>query len=202
MALNNLPLEITVHVIRQIEHRYPGDLAAIPRCCRYLHQVAMPILYSSFTERGVLSMPLFLRTILYRPDLARYVKTFSIYLTIARDHNPSGCPDSDLLRSLKPMIDDQLEDICPGDALFKRSWSRSLINHRNWDAISALVICLLPNLSTLTLPHYADQDTNGPHGLRYLTFALLEGAQKQFRNCPPKFWKNWFYGTSNRITGY
>ena len=92
-------------------------------------------------------------------------------------------PDPDLIRSIQPMIDVEMDDICPGATSLKDSWLGCLIENRNWDAITALVIRLLPNLSTLTLPYYSKQD---PGGLAFLPFVLYQATHQRFFTCQPK----------------
>lgn len=75
MTLQVLPDELLVQISNHLE--FSTHLSNLVLCCRRFYRLANPALYSSFSDhRGPLQILKFLSTIMARPDLAPYVKTF------------------------------------------------------------------------------------------------------------------------------
>jgi len=70
----SFPDELLLHIISSVEDLH--TLAALSRVSHHFHDITEPHLYSSFEQDEVsgAAMPLFLRTMLMRPQLCRNVK--------------------------------------------------------------------------------------------------------------------------------
>ena len=97
----------------------------------------------------MLRTPPFLVTILRRPQLAQYVKTL-VFNANGFYEYPQLVIDS--FNGIQHEIKAGLSRICGDDDGEVREWYNDL--HHSPDAITALVIIFLPNLSTLNLPYY------------------------------------------------
>jgi len=71
----SLPDELVIVIIHQIDR---SSLHAVSLCDTRLHALAEPVLYSTFEQTGTRGEGLFffLRTLLAKPHLGRYVKHF------------------------------------------------------------------------------------------------------------------------------
>jgi len=101
----------------------------------------------------LLRTPPFLATILRRPQLAQYVKTLAFNADYFYKY-PKVVIDS--FNGIQHEIKAGLSRICGDDDDEVREWYNNL--HHSPDAITALVIIFLPNLSTLNLPYYPGID--------------------------------------------
>jgi len=137
MALHVLPDELLLLVLQQLEST--ADLAKVALCSRHIHDLALPPPYSRFSDEGgaLLRTPLFLSTVVRRPDLAKYVQKFSIkaqkFSLLAPgsfDENWYG-------------IEAVLKRVCEDENRLRR-WYHDL--HHSIDAIIALALLLLPNI--------------------------------------------------------
>lgn len=169
-----------------------------------------PVLYNNFTENGFLKrLPLFLRTILENPGLARHVKTFSGCACQPSWVPLSGCPCQPYFRQFfsqaptehhRRLIDIKLwspqDKICIQAAMneatkelnlayysyptrpdhtFAKRWRRRIFNtsrFATWDAITALLLCFLPNLEVLHLESFSDQRLHHRDGTAGFDFLL------------------------------
>ncbi|KAE9364555.1 hypothetical protein N431DRAFT_388744 [Stipitochalara longipes BDJ] len=176
MTLHALPDELLIFVLRQLESR--NDLSNLALCSRRFHNLALPVLYSSFKDDGALLRTLpFLSTIVRRPDLVRYVKNVAID---GRDFAlfPPGPFDEDwdpIEAALKRIFEDESLDL-------RVRWRGAFYEWENWDAVTALVICLLPNMATLNLPFYPG---HGDHVPKYIPYVISQAAQLQMSNLQP-----------------
>jgi hypothetical protein len=179
MALNKLPDELVLRVVYQLES--PKDLSNLALCSHHLHAIAIPILYSSFAENEKQFTWVFLCTLWKRPDLARFVKSFtrtswSVYWS-----------PPDWLDSHRDDVKDILEMVfaTSEDKSEKNLWLWDFYSGENWDAVTAFVLLLLPNITTLKLPEsprpstwvtkalhrackFQDSNTSSPYSLSHL----------------------------------
>jgi hypothetical protein len=198
MVLNRLPDDLKILVFHQLDvkdhwaHRRNRDLASVVHCCRRFYNLAIPILYSSFDGNGKARSVAFLRTILARPDLANYCRRLSSFV---RDddvvdlydpmHSRPGSPLAPRLKGLK----DALRRGCD-DRFLRHRWRKSFSPRwchddeygqfldvpGNWDSITALLILLLPNISTLGLLIYGSQTL---HNLEFLPYVFARASRLQ-----------------------
>jgi hypothetical protein len=164
MPLDRLPDELKIQVFSQLQVLKradydqlnetvwqwdpPNSLSNAALCCRSWNELATPILYSTFVDIQSHTTK-FLRTILERPDLAFYVKTYS------SDFPCIDAIEPDLIDSHRAKIEKIMETVCTDERL-RNNWYRSMFRTGEYwhdgDAIAALLILLLPNVSTLELP--------------------------------------------------
>ncbi|KAE9364554.1 hypothetical protein N431DRAFT_474145 [Stipitochalara longipes BDJ] len=127
----------------------PVSLLNATLCCRNWNELVTPLLYSTFADERS-NITKFLRTILERPDLACYVKTYS-----------SDCPWVDILDvDLLEPYHVKIENVIPAE--FKSEVGLTNWNGVHWktvEEITALILLLLPNLSTLALSNRLQQGT-------------------------------------------
>lgn len=72
------PRRELLEYFREIEGQYT-PLAALLLTSKRLSHLIIPLLYTSFSETGIIrKLPLFLRTILSRPNLAQHVRSISL----------------------------------------------------------------------------------------------------------------------------
>lgn len=145
MSLDKLPSELVLRVVHQLES--PRDLANLALCCQHLHSVVLPILYSSFSKHQHQVLPAFLSTILSRPDLAHYVKSFASSAW-GDSRFPSGSLDQH-----RSNVKDTIEELCDvGDNKgVKDRWYEDFYSRENWNAVTAFILLLVPNLTTIKL---------------------------------------------------
>ena len=77
MPLDQLPKELLVGVLENI-----GDVenrAQVSLASKRLHEAIEPMLYSSFRQTGREATGAFIRTILKKPHVVRYVKSFTAH---------------------------------------------------------------------------------------------------------------------------
>lgn len=155
-----------------------NDLSKLALCSKRFNSLVLPVLYSTFGgEYALLRTPPFLATIVRRPQLARYVKT----LSYGERHLPLF-PKlvKDLFNVIQVEIKAALSRVCCGDEDQVREWYNDL--HHSVDAITALVIISLPNLSTLNLPRYPF--LNDPVYPEYTPKVLSQASQSPTYDIP------------------
>jgi hypothetical protein len=179
MTLNKLPDELVLRVVYQLDS--PKDLSNLALCSHHLHAIAIPILYSSFAENQCQQTWAFLCTLLKRPDLARFVKSFtstswSVYWSPPDSLDRNRDDVKDILEMVFATSEDKSE---------KNLWLWDFYSEENWDAVTAFVLLLLPNITTLKLPDYPrlstwvskalhrackfqDSNTSSPYSLSHL----------------------------------
>ena len=199
MVLDRLPIELQVEVLRHLGSE--SKLASIALCSRHYYDLALPILYSAF-KASPSKTPAFLRTIIDRPDLALYVKHLTGFEAQSQSgHSCSGCPQENIDGRLWAAI----EKVCK-DASIRNRWFEDLYNRNlwgdydawvfclprcgycwgpfcNWDAITALLLLCLPNLTSLVIPWFTGR--SGHHLLQecvvpvYIPFIFNQAARLQ-----------------------
>jgi hypothetical protein len=169
MALNKLPDELVLRVVYQLAS--PKDLANLALCSHHLHAIAIPILYSSFAENQKQFTWEFLCTLLKRPDLARFVKPFT-----STSWSGSWSPPDSLDRR-RDDVKDILETAfaTSEDKSEKYLFLRDFYSGENWDAATAFVLFILPNITTLKLPDF-------PRRTFWVIKALLRACKVQDSN--------------------
>jgi hypothetical protein len=154
MPLNKLPDELIPYVLHQL--KAPKDLSSLALCCHRFHHIVLPILYSCFTEDGRQNTPAFLVTILDRPDLARYVKRYTSYSLDIAWIPPSALGFYSYCTKIRTILEEVFAGYQDGtvgsDKSLKDKWYDGLYSWENWDAVSAFVLLLLPNITALNLP--------------------------------------------------
>ncbi|PMD21584.1 hypothetical protein NA56DRAFT_117203 [Hyaloscypha hepaticicola] len=152
MAFNTLLDELLVYIFQEVDSS--NDLSRVALCSRRCYDLVLPVLYSSFADEGrLLRTPPFLATILRRPRLAQYVKTLAFNAYVFYKY-PKWVID--LFNEIQHEIKAGLSRVCGDDDGEVCEWYNDL--HHSPDAITALVIIFLPNLSTLNLPYYPGID--------------------------------------------
>jgi hypothetical protein len=207
MVLDRLPDDLKIlvfshlHVSQLWGRKYKAHLARVILCCRHYYNLAIPILYSSLNGESKARSLGFLRTILKRPDLALYVQYLEGF-----DPGEDRSPQYDLIipqrrRHLDPrgrrLLEPKLEGLttvlekgCDDEDLRYR-WHQSFSYQQclqdgewidmpgNWDSIAALLILLLPNLSTLDIPLYSEEPSQTQARAEFIPFVFGQALQLQ-----------------------
>ncbi|TGO32631.1 hypothetical protein BHYA_0300g00040 [Botrytis hyacinthi] len=176
-----LPTDILLTLFRLIPS--PQTLSALSLCSRQFHHYITPYLYSHFLHLGdtCTSLPHFLHTILHNPHYALYTKAFTCnaLLGYKTDISISNFSPSDLvlLKSrLKPIYTLENGSRSPSFGSHIASQWYNFILQGNWDAIVALILCLLPNVQSLNIINHA---SGCPYGYPYLETVLNRAATLQ-----------------------
>lgn len=179
--ITHLPTDILFTLFRLIPS--PQTLSALSLCSRQFHHYITPYLYSHFLHLGdtCTSLPHFLHTILHNPHYALYTKTFTCnaLLGYRTDISISNFSPSDLtlLKSrLQSIYTQENGSRSPFFGSYITSQWYNFILQGNWDAIVALILCLLPNLQSLNIINHA---SGCPYGYPYLETVLNRAAKLQ-----------------------
>ncbi|QSZ36973.1 hypothetical protein DSL72_009065 [Monilinia vaccinii-corymbosi] len=185
--ITQLPSDILISLLRLISS--PKTLSALSLCSKRLHQYAEPYLYSQFNHLGdaCTSLSYFLRTILREPRLAQYTKIFTAnaLLGYCTDIDMSMLTPSDwalLKSSLERVHTLETGERDPSFNPHISSQWLSSIEHGNWDALVAFILCLLPNLQSLNIVNHA---SGCPNGYPYLETILNRAASLQKQSQHP-----------------
>jgi hypothetical protein len=150
MAFNKLPEELKVQVFSQLRIQkkgmldwdYPESLLKAALCCHTWNELVAPTLYSTFVEKES-NTAKFIHTILERPDLASYVKIYSSNFPWIDPLKP------ELLETHRVKIVDLIATACAEEGQ-RELWYEAMFSpYPSSHPIVALVLLLLPNLSTL-----------------------------------------------------
>ena len=176
MLLNDLPNEVLNNICAYVEtssYGQKGDLTSLSRTSRRLHILIEPRLYSSLDDKKQGSLLKYLRTLLETPSLRRHVKVYKGCQTTTVRPVPAGgfstlysgryeiANGADLtplfgdnLKAVRKAVDfiTFLAEEKDGDR-----WLEDIIAG-SWHAVTALVLCLLPNLQSLHLGIMGDRD--------------------------------------------
>jgi F-box-like len=167
MALNELPDELMAWVFSYLESH--NDLSNVALCSKRFYNLVIPFLYASFTDDGALPRTSgFLSTVIRRPDLAQYVKTFGLTIS-GFDAFPSDPFQIDFDGTWRKFEALMKERLC-GDDILVLDWYNDFRFSAN--AITALATTVLPNISTLNLPY------------DYLHRMLIQTSQPQNSSTP------------------
>ncbi|CAG8961630.1 hypothetical protein HYFRA_00006167 [Hymenoscyphus fraxineus] len=174
---NRLPTEILTRIIKNIIH--VPTLASLARTSKYISEITYPILYSSFREiEDGSCLPNFLRTILLKPKLAQHVKTYIGYntpYTTAMELDYMTAPELVLFqRAMKAT-----KEHCPD--VDEERWGR--IRGGNADDLTALLLCLLPNLEELHILNHGN-DFEGHIRLERMIRRVAENQEPEKNNSP------------------
>ncbi|PVH74360.1 hypothetical protein DL98DRAFT_658842 [Cadophora sp. DSE1049] len=150
MPLNQLPEELLAEVLRNIDN--VEDRLQVSLTSQRLHEAVEPILYSSFRQTGREATGAFIRTILEKPHVARFVKSFTAHSI----NSPYALATE--LRAVstvlpragfKQRIGQMMRDI-PGITVSADKWLSDFY-FSYWDACTAFLVLLLPNIEQLQL---------------------------------------------------
>ena len=196
MSLERLSNEILTEIVKYAS--IDGSISSWRNLAcvnRTLNSIAIPMLYSSFSEESRTSVPKLLRTVLANPQLATYVRTYTGY-GISNEPSPETNQLVAMLRQRKQMVEagrlcqeggfldvSDLEDadfeVCreilnwmefdPGRI---EDWM-SRICEGKWHALTSLLLILLPNLEDVEMIDYR-YDEGGD-----MEYALGEAARLQ-----------------------
>ncbi|KAE9372522.1 hypothetical protein N431DRAFT_439618 [Stipitochalara longipes BDJ] len=196
MGLNSLPSELKLLVFRHlhVDHRNNDDLTQVARCCRHFYNLAVPILYSSFNGESKARSFALLCTVLQRPDLGRHCQRLT-GMAEEFDQSPEFLDMYSRPRFRfdikRAALKAALERGCDDDSMRDR-WFQTFSLDRcyrdgkwfdvpgNWDSITALLILLLPNLSTFKLPYNMEKETD--YELEYIPYVFARALNFQNSN--------------------
>lgn len=170
-----LPADLILLIISLIDVVHEKKtLVALSRVSKHFNALTAPYLYSNFIQTEQSSrkkLLLFLRTILATPHLGRYVKT---YTSESCDPRPPlvnmrdvGGP-SDIVNFKKAIRNYAIHPHAPD-----YKWISDALAAK-WDALVAILLCVLPNLHTITLQQYYSRD-----GYPYIEAVLKRAAAWQ-----------------------
>jgi hypothetical protein len=148
-----LPGELVIEIAKYITCR--KTLAALSQCSKRFHALVESLLYSTFiqTGDGAEALPQFLRTVSAKPHLGRYVKAI-----IAESHEGTMDMDMGLLNgtemtNIGTCICRVIASSIPERTFVE--WIR-LVKLGAWDALMALVLCLVPNIEDIWIRGYGN----------------------------------------------
>ena len=150
MAFNKLPEELKIQVFSQLriqkkgmlEWDCPESLLNAALCCHTWNELVAPTLYSTFVEKES-NTSKFISTILERPDLASYVRIYSSNFPWIDPLKPK------LLEPHHVQIEDLVAAACADEGQRELWYGAMFSPYHSSHPIVALVLLLLPNLSTL-----------------------------------------------------
>jgi hypothetical protein len=146
MAFDRVPNEVVEEVCRRVEST--KDLDSLSRCSRRFYRLVQPFLYATFTQTGEGALPTFLRTIVEKHHLVKYVKNVKLtvlgrafYISDRRERHQDNL--SFLSKEQRPWIRRQLPDNVLGKE-FCDSWYTQLSGTDNyfWDSLAGFVLLL------------------------------------------------------------
>ncbi|KAH8671832.1 hypothetical protein BGZ60DRAFT_537282 [Tricladium varicosporioides] len=191
----------------------PKQLRRLASCSRRLHKITLPVLYSHYREHQEYTdtatkencLQLFLCQILERPELAKYVQ---VWHGLARDNqNLEDNINEDYWYDDNPLdmsrleqkhwdaIHDLLTLVTNHNNDESKKWA-SAIKHGSWDAVTALLLSVLPNLEELEFEGYSYTDTVYPYLTRVLSRAKTDqdlgntgpGSLHRLRRVALEYW--------------
>ncbi|KAF4628397.1 hypothetical protein G7Y89_g9758 [Cudoniella acicularis] len=190
MAFGNLPNELALDIFHRLESS--KDLRALSISCQGLHRLVEPILYSSITQTGRTAIPCFVRTILEKPHLAQHVKKFTARVIPYMSQGPGNLGGQFWTKDHRADVQRLLWEISEsafGNVEFEEAhrWLCAFFSQDNWDATTAFLLRILPNLETLSFMTYY----NG-HGLRvtspyFLNRTLEHSTLQQCFHSQPQY---------------
>ncbi|MCJ1456509.1 hypothetical protein MMC28_006870 [Mycoblastus sanguinarius] len=150
-SLGNLPPEILSQIIGNIGKS--GWLLDVALCCRSIHDLTLPHLYSHIKlvyhcyETPFPYLKSFTTRILKNSPLAVHVRRFTLNERWGTDHSPGESSDSN---SVDDIIREAIDKLCHSEEE-KNAWMKALEGQANEDACIALLLPSLPNLECLDL---------------------------------------------------
>jgi hypothetical protein len=154
MNIQRLPDGMIIQISNQLDSQ--RDLSNLAVCCHDFYRLTVPVLYSIFSEVGGQKMLKFLLTIIARPDLAPYVKA----LLCVGPHTYKGEKPTLIADDARSRIKAELSKAGVKEDM-RDSWCEKLCDLAKdgaWEATIALLMLLLPNLSTLGMPRYHETE--------------------------------------------
>ena len=154
MPLDQLPKELLVGVLENI-----GDVenrAQVSLASKRLHEAIEPMLYSSFRQTGREATGAFIRTILKKPHVVRYVKSFTAHsinsrYALATELRPVSTmlPRTNFKQKIAQMMSrisliSHVQD-APWIGIDADEWLTDFYRSY-WDACTAFLLLLLPNI--------------------------------------------------------
>jgi len=146
--IGSLPGEITLEIVSQLDR---PSLLSLSICSKRMNDLTAPTLYSIFehSDHDLRALPLLIRTILKRPDLAQYVKKFIAFNGNAGSMDMMAVDDFDRIEEalyrLRPL---------PVDV---EQWLHSVWSGR-WSALTALLLSLLPKIEVFDLIYFGSSE--------------------------------------------
>ena len=216
MGLSKLPAEIKVIIFRHlhVDYRNNDDLTQVVRSCRDFYNIAIPILYSSFNGESKPRSFALLRTILKRPHLGLYFEHLT-GLAEEFDRHPDFL---DMYARPRFRFDTKIEGLDSAlemgcnDNNMRDRWSQMFSLDRcyrdgkwfdvpgNWDSITALLILLLPNLSTLKLPFNMAKETD--YELEFISYVFARALRVQNLNLHSTYCLSYLQNIELSVTEY
>jgi hypothetical protein len=152
MSFNSLSNEIIIKIIEYLLH--DEDLLSVGKTCRLLNALSAPYLYSSIGQLDPEWCSLFLRTISARPDLAAMVETYTgdenQYESDLSGPLEIGDFSEQSVAAMKKVITE-----VSGSEKEADRWEDDLFSDPpSFDAMTATMIALLPNLRELHMQTY------------------------------------------------
>ena len=157
-TFQTLPDELVIEILRLAETRTLGALSA---CSKRFNFLIEPVLYSTFKQTSIRTrtLPRFIRTVLRNPSLALHVKTF------IGTSEPNICSDMEFLGEYSINMFKEALTLAYNHNIGKDCWEYDhnikrrfwhCVEQGNWDALIALLLCLLPNLQEIRMVRYGD----------------------------------------------
>lgn len=188
MLLDQLPEELLVGVVKNVDD--VQDRLQVSLASKRLHEAIEPMLYSSFRQTGREATGAFIRTILEKPHVVRYVKSFTAHsinspYALATELRPVSTmlPRTNFKQKIAQMMSQislisHVQD-SPWIEIDADEWLTDFYRSY-WDACTAFLLLLLPNIEQIKLrvyessfSNYGDRDSP-----RYLTKAFLGASQQ------------------------
>jgi hypothetical protein len=157
MSLDKLSNELLVEIALWLDSQLwtKQSLLNLALCSRRLNIIATPIIYSSFDDGCEEVLPVFLRTLLAKPELGLRVKSFSVTMVQAERSRAMVDIGQDFHRVTSAV--ERLSTL--KSANNSMAWI-NCIHFGDWHALVALALFHLPNLKEIKLCRY---DTENPY---------------------------------------
>jgi hypothetical protein len=193
MKLDSLPNELISHIFSYLNNETTKrDLLAISICCRLFKSLAEPRLYSSFPEpksKAQLTISLFLHQVRLRPHIAQYVEKYGgqALWDVEFEHGYVRrfdfgdihlIPSTIEKQSTKQWVKQVLRNKGFASLLCNR-WSMAIFKAKNWGAVVAFMLLLLPNIKNLRLKYGWHNINLVTPNYSYLTEILSKMEQRQ-----------------------
>lgn len=168
MLLEELPNDLLVEIVDWVGTdtfmrdygivigRGTKSLHHLALCSRKLNTVATPVLYRTYTQTGEKALQEFLLRVLRNPDLGKHVKNF-VASEISEDEqlDMSSWAEDDFQCCL--VLINRISSTEKDSVLSSEKWMND-VRLGDWDALSGLLISLLPNVEEIDMIAYGSSE--------------------------------------------
>ncbi|CAG8961546.1 hypothetical protein HYFRA_00013964 [Hymenoscyphus fraxineus] len=172
MSLDKFSTELVQQVLYEVDLHIPDSregLRHLSQCSNHYYQLVRPFLFSNLIQNHTHAVPLFLRSILANPSLACYTRKIESSASLAYKISPLSS------HTVRAQLEIVIQTASGDDQPLAVKWMDDLFNDLdNYDATTAILFCLLPNLESIRIESYG---LSG--GYPYIQHVLKTAAQLQ-----------------------